>query len=226
MKSPEYVAPDEYFYVPSAIRRHGPYRGQVIPILYPLHEDGPEDCLNPTPPHYHVDKRFIEGENTNNADAWTAADLQDFKMRRMKCLQRESKANELYPFSIERLYRNHQNQKLKNRICPHRGVQITNACGTCPAHGLTWDLETNELKFQLPFFLSLQEFPSPYGIGEIKDGQCTIIVLKSFSATNLTWYLSDAKEQLFAKCKFTTNVGTEFEKGCSIQLEDKYCFKK
>ncbi len=194
MESPIDVVVGEYYEVPYI------YSGsKEIPILLPSHDNGPHECLSEGPKHFHVDYRFIEPYydvilyrnerfEKNIVNAMVDNDCSIFT-KKFKALRSYfdslSTSDESGFFFINRWYRNNKDVKAVNRICPHKGTKIVNSCGTCPAHGLKWNLETEELDFVPPFYLELanNQISSPLNNRGIitDDDQCEIIVKEDFN---------------------------------------------
>lgn len=143
-----------------------------IPVLLPPHEDGKEICIIPVPKHYHIDHRFIDDPGDvimkNNGD---------LKMKYFVCKRNSTTLFNPYVFMIAKLHEIYKNHTLTNcRTCPHKNLPIINSDGTCPGHGLKWNLNTKKLNFILPFFLHL---PQNSGNGEIVNNKCLIKVQKN-----------------------------------------------
>lgn len=215
MKSPTEVHVGTKYMVPSAMNW---YLKKIVPILFPGHADGEEICVNPVVKHYHVDHRFIN----HDEDAFYAHDLDLFELRPMLCLRESTQWWTPYAFAIEKLHRLYENQTLENNRCPHQGTQIVNSCGTCPNHGLIWNLETKRLKHKLPFYLvhGKNKF-------EIKGSGCTGPVVEPFDPINGKVYfdLVDAEGKTYPNVKFDmpcphNNLGT-----MTIYIQDKNCKK-
>lgn len=159
-----------------------------MPILLPQHTDGKDECLLEVPEHFHIDFRFCTF-NEFGYPVWDVkcCSLPFLRKRKAIAANLDSLAivGESAFFFWNNWYKEKANLKLKNGRCPHRNVQVVNACGTCPAHGLQWNLETEELAdFKLPFYLELanNQIPNPNNPrGEIIENACTIKIEKEFN---------------------------------------------
>lgn len=149
--SPRRVVVGRKYLVPCIIRG-----GEIVPVMLPAHEDGPEDCSAPTASHYHVDYRFTRHLREDRPAAWYAEHYKPV-MQQLRCYRNSTFLRSYYLHSLVRLHTRFADSSLKNGACPHRGVRVTNTCGTCPAHGLMWNLETGRLKFLPPFTVVLPE---------------------------------------------------------------------
>ena len=208
MESPMHVRIGEDYAVPSAITS----TGMILPVLFPPHADGAEICINPVPRHYHIDRRFVFTES----DIFSEDALTDLKYRSMTCIDRQTILNEYHVFMIERLHRLYENHELTNNRCPHKGTQIVNGCGTCPNHGLIWDLNTNKLKHKLPFYLQCGK-----NRGMIHDGQCVIPIVEKVPDGKFVFNLIDAHNNQYPKAKFVWNG--EPSVGDNLSINDSNC---
>jgi hypothetical protein len=182
LKSPVDVKAGKSYLVPCVRRSNG----SILPVMLPAHVDGSDHCLKQTESHYHIDFRFCDQQNGYNA--WFENTCSEPFLNKMVAIRDSANSFEAIGgsafFFVNRWYLRHKDKLAKNRICPHQGVRITNACGECPAHGLKWDLKTNRLAdFQPPFFLELankevQDEENPRG--EIIDDRCVIEINKDF----------------------------------------------
>lgn len=213
MQSPVKVQIGETYLVPTAIAQSGKDKGNVVPILYPKHSDGPEICANPAVTHYHIDRRFSHVDY----DAYVESCLADFKMRRMTCISKFTGSENYWPFMIERLHRLYNDHQLKNNRCPHQGTQVVNDCGTCPNHGLIWDLQTGKLKYKLPFYL---EHGKNKGI--IENGKCKIEVVETFSGP-ANFNLVDADGRTYPNAVYKLDAELQFKPGFHIEITDGNC---
>lgn len=155
----------------------------TIPVLGNSHWDDPSLCLKPIPEHFHEDARFTD--YPDNSRVWASAGRK-LVSKAMKCIRTNTatSVSPYYPFLIEKLHRICEKATLKKPICPHQQMPI-DACGTCPAHGLIWDLTCGKLKYKLPFSLVSSNGES----GEIKNGKCDIAIKNTFDGI---LYLHDA----------------------------------
>lgn len=127
-------------------------RSLWIPILMPAHAD--DDLVEGIGLHYHYDFRFIRKE-PNEADYAYVEGCVDRWKQEVKHLVRKcyrSYAGDNYPNNriqwFPRLQEKYKCERMKNNICPHRGVDLSGCGGltvTCPAHGLIWNRETGAL---------------------------------------------------------------------------------
>lgn len=180
MKSPTNVKQHHYYDVPTVKTRCG----KTLPVILPSHTDGAEHCLTEVAEHYHVDFRFCELNDSAGWPAWVKSSCSPVFMKRLKVVRESFESlhfsDESAFFFVNRWFRNHAKKKLTDGKCPHKGLQVVNPCGTCPGHGLRWNLETGELAdFVLPFYLELAD-------GEVQresnlrgvmtaDDQCSIV---------------------------------------------------
>jgi hypothetical protein len=119
-----------------------------------MHDD--QDLVANIGLHYHHDLRFWNRE-PHSFDFGKALLIQfldnngRIEYRRRKC-RREMPAD--YPHNAPKWFGKLQEKfkcaKLKNNICPHRGIDLSGCPSvygtvTCPAHGLIWDRETGDL---------------------------------------------------------------------------------
>ena len=165
LESPKNVIVGQIYKVPCIEQEINETIGiQPIPIMLPAHSDDNDSCLNKLPNHYHVDFRFIDRDywlkETGATDPQSNAiiDINNefipFYSKKIALLSRIISTKSFIWF-VNRWQNRYPNQKIKGDICPHQGTRITNACGTCPAHGLAWNLETGDYKYKAPFFLQL-----------------------------------------------------------------------
>ena len=232
MESPIDVIVGEYYEVPCVESN-----GKEIPVLLPSHDDGRHDCFLDVVKHFHIDHRFANELEWKDYDGKTIPLIQDFGnkvyFKKFKALRSYfdsvSISNESVFFFINRWYRNNKGIKAKNRICPHKGTKIVNNCGTCPAHGLKWNLETEELDFVPPFYLELanNQISSPLnsrGVITDKD-QCDIIVKESFEFDG-TVIMVDSSGKRYGKM-FQKIYNGYLKKGDTITFDsDKICSKE
>ena len=184
MLSPVDVQVGQYYDVPCVTNEWN----KEIPVLLPYHTDGKEDCLTEVPEHFHIDFRFCSFYEFGSP-AWEA------KLCSVPFLkQKKAIASYVNSFTISgesafffwsNWHKKFNNSKLKEGRCPHKNVQVVNACGTCPAHGLQWNLETKKLAdFKLPFYLELanNQIPNPNNPrGEVLEDSCTILIEQEFN---------------------------------------------
>lgn len=162
--------------------------GDYIPILLPAHIDGKDFCFNSDNIlHYHIDVRFMQ--NNYDVQSYRSDYCSPVFYSKFKAICSNFDPTKISSFSafffVNRWYRKYKDKKIYNKKCLHQGLPLINSCGTCPGHGLIWNLENKELKhFDLPFFLELanneihlDENPK----GQITDNEkCKIIINKSF----------------------------------------------
>jgi hypothetical protein len=223
MQSPTLVEIGTKYSVPCVLDRR---TSKYVPVILPKHRDGKEACLNDVGTHYHIDKRFTAHAD----DAIIDENVQEISLQNKECLKLSSTLGEFWPFSIVKLHEMFKDHELKgNHICPHQGVKITNACGTCPGHGLIWDLQTKRLKYKAPFYLRL---PLDAGRGIIKNGVCKITVarrLENFNYIRLS--LEDATGNQYPNAYYhmpTWDIYSSpsyviYNVGDTITISDKNC---
>jgi hypothetical protein len=158
----------------------------TVPVLLPHHIDGKEFCLNGEEDHYHVDCRFIQATAAALRFSCCSPVRSELLIAIRNNFDSISFFGESAFFFINRWYRKHGDKKLVNRTCLHQGIKVVNSCGTCPGHGLIWDLNSKNLSnFNLPFYLEmannevhLDDNPK----GEIThDDKCVILLEKDFN---------------------------------------------
>ena len=226
MKSPVDVKRNHYYDVPCVKANNR----RVMPVLLPSHVDGRVDCINETPEHYHIDFRFCELAHTDGYAAWLKHGCSPVFIKRMKALRESfdslSFTGESAFFFINRWYRRSGGQKLVGRRCPHKGLQVVNACGRCPGHGLVWDLKTGQLVFELPFFLELANEEranpdNPRGVITSND-KCSIDIDRLFPHDG-TVIMVDAKGRRYGQMKQMLPVRT-YHKGDNVNFTtDRLC---
>jgi len=185
MQSPVNVVVGEYYQVPCI--RSWPSQ-KIVPVLLPAHTDETEFCLQAAPPHYHIDFRFTH-PSCHPFNAYWQYDLEPF-YQEMKAIDHYVQSFEVVGesafFFWNRWYRRYADKKLVNGRCPHKGVQVVNACGTCPAHGLLWNMTSGGLvEFKLPFFLEVanKQKPHPDNVrGQVFDEGCKIEFSKPYDS--------------------------------------------
>lgn len=167
MRSPENVVVGETYDVPCQLST---FEGW-IPIMYPSHRDGPDFCFDQNNEHYHIDRRFTNDHK--QFAAWHKNSNERIELRKLICLRENATSftDSAWPFAIVKMHEVFANHTLKNKTCPHQGLKVTNSCGTCPGHGLIWNLQTNKLKYTLPFYFTTPDLKHR---GEIRNGRCTI----------------------------------------------------
>ena len=191
MKSPKNVVVGETYDVPCV-----KIDSVIIPVVLPAHTDGAEHCLQETPKHYHVDHRFTYlSHQIIGYDS--CGDVFNHRMVGLKGYNETLGEFKQVAFHfVNRWHRTHSELTAKDGICPHKGVRITNRCGTCPAHGLIWDLKTEKLKYKPPFYIQLMP-DGPKGIIDEND-QCAIEVDKLFKF-NGTAIMVDSNGERYGK---------------------------
>ena len=123
-----------------------------LPVLGPAHRD--DGLVESVGLHYHYDFRFIRKEPEIGdygyvegcVDTWK----QEVRHLLRKCYRLHVGDN--YPHNqiswFPKLQEKYKCERMKNNICPHRGVNLAGCGGRtviCPAHGLIWSRETGEL---------------------------------------------------------------------------------
>lgn len=207
---------------------------QVIPVLLPAHIDDNTHCLQEAAEHYHIDFRFITKGETCDYNAWYAKNVSKVFYHKIRALKTSvhsfEEVGESSFFFINRWYRRYGDSTLKNGRCPHQGVQVVNACGVCPAHGLPWDLNTGRLRnLKLPFYLELSNdgnhnHSNPRGI-ITEDNQCVIEPISKFES-NGTVIMVDSQGQ---KCTNATQKVSfrNFDSGDKLTFHtEKICTKE
>lgn len=180
MKSPEDVMYGEIYDVPCV-----KINNIVYPVMLPSHRDGNDNCLMDAGQHYHVDFRFIDIKSKFNAIS--ASLSSELFISRLPALRKFCESigaiGEVAFHFVNRWHRLEADSFIKKeRICPHQGTRITNACGTCPAHGLIWNLKTGKLKYKPPFYLQLIDKNGIAGPKAIIDeyDQCKVVMNTEF----------------------------------------------
>ena len=195
-------------------------------VLLPSHSDGGEDCLKPIIEHYHIDFRFEKREKfENNVDALYKSKSDPIYYERKLCLEEFSTLTNTWPFFLERIHERLGDHLLEDNICPHRGVKIDNACGTCPAHGLRWNLQTRRLYYKPPFFL---RFPTG-DEGVVGHGVCIIKITEKYQSPSDGVYLPlyDSNGLRYKNAGFKIEIGNDiFKPGDTITIVDHVCGKK
>ena len=180
LKSPTKVKIGQFYDVPTVKT----YFGEIFPILLPAHVDGKDNCIEDVSMHYHIDFRFHEvGKISVVLNKFCFSPF----LHKFKAISNHTnsvlKGQHLF-FFVNRWYYRKRNTKLKANLCPHQGLPVVNKCGTCPGHGLVWNLKTLDLSdFQLPFYLELansgKHLPdNPRGA--IINDKCEICLEKDF----------------------------------------------
>lgn len=140
--------------------------GAIIPVHGGLHEDA--EIINFPDHHWHIDWRFIStrlyheyfklGGGFLMPWAWPISEVYasvDVTKRLLKC-KRQFGAY-VPPTRIpwlSKLQAKYQNAKMKNFICPHKGLPcngtpIVDGVVVCRGHGLAFNVETGSLVNQL-----------------------------------------------------------------------------
>lgn len=230
LSSPVDVIEGETYSVPFTKMKPG--CGQDAPIMPYPHEDKAEFCLGDTPQHVHFDRRFMEeGEYLGRDGTVLVAGLntiESVEMREMVC-RKAFHADSQNPFSVAKLYERYQGSKLKNRRCVHNGVLITNKCGTCPAHGLKWDLSREVLQeFKLPFRLAFNIPGMPLGAlgsGELVGAECRIVMLGDYKYCGVPYKLTliDSDGKVYPGSEITLNYTGNWSIGDTFVFTGKDC---
>lgn len=98
-------------------------------------------------------------------------------------------------------------------------MQIVNSCGTCPAHGLVWDLESKQLKFKPPFY-----FITPLGDkGEVKDGYCEIPITKLTAKGEHRLRAVNGEGHVYPRADYTVHMLNTLNVGDMIKIRDRHC---
>jgi hypothetical protein len=193
--------------------------GRIMPVLLPSHTETENGCLHPLPEHYHIDFRFVKIKDFEY-NAWRTEYCSSPFYKRLKSIKSSfnslEEGGESAFFLINRWYTRFNDIIVQDNRCPHRNTQLVNACGTCPAHGLPWNLETKRLKeFKLPFYLELTKdgnhsLSNPFGI--MKDNSCEITVKADFEGDTIIMVDSNG-----VKCTNATQIlRTKFFKAETI----------
>jgi hypothetical protein len=215
VKSPIDVVVGREYDVPSLLTRQYGW----IPVLMPIHQDGPEFCFNLNPMHGHIDWRFLRPEVVEEGiDVYLPSRDMKPRMRRWTAIQGETIGGNNWVFAVERMHRRFQNTTLKQRICPHQGVPLVNCSGVCPAHGLAWNFKSGKLRYKLPFFLMAPDGSK----GEIKNSKCEIQVTDAFSAP-CDFQLVDANGEVYPNAVFS--LAGSMRGGGTVHINDKNCGK-
>lgn len=177
----------------------------IVPVLLPHHIDNGKNCLIDVGDHYHIDFRFaredILGQRNN-------AVLVDYSssifMKNMIAIKSTFTSIESAFFFVNRWYKKNAYSRLHERRCPHQGTQVVNSCGTCPAHGLKWNLKSGRLAdFKLPFYLELANREISHKDnprGAIVDDKCIIYFDEVFYSDG-TVIMVDADGKRYGKMK-------------------------
>ena len=112
----------------------------------------------------------------------------------------------------------HQNKadsKIIDNKCPHKGVELVNKCGTCPAHGLQWDFQTGRLaEYKLPFYLEITnyEIPDPTNNrGIIENNTCKVVIQNKYPLTkNIKAIMVDSLGKRYGKMYHKLNNAIKF----------------
>lgn len=150
----------------------------IIPVMFPPHAEQKGFCLNSLPEHYHIDKRFLVPESQMKFDVISSSVVKKIQYIKMKAIKDrffiEAEARSLQLFNIYYQLQN-PDEIAKDRICPHKGTKITNSCGTCPAHGLKWNLKNGTYYYKAPFYFQLTEDGPKY---QFKNKMVSLIAHK------------------------------------------------
>jgi len=201
---------------------------KLIPVILPSHSDGKEHCLFEAPKHYHIDFRFIDNF-TINAIYDTGQKVFYHKFKAIHdYMDSFSFVEESAFFFINRWYRKNKDSQLSNGFCAHKRAKVTNACGTCPAHGLKWDFSDGGLaKYSLPFYIMITEneiiLPeNPSGVITDND-DCSIFCHKEFEKPILV--MIDSNFERYGKC--SQKLNHKISSGDTLTLTtDKICSKE
>jgi hypothetical protein len=214
MESPKDVVVGQKYMVPTIHTE----TGERLPVLFPAHEDGVEDCVDPVAPHYHIDYRFIDRKY--GWDAYLAGDFYAKPYSQewvaLRACDGLAKANH---FMIDRLHEKFEKAQIKQRVCPHRGVQLTNACGRCPAHGLVWNLNTGRLKFKRPFYVVAPDGSK----AKLEAGRCVIVADEGFQVPCVL-HLVDAEGQRYPNSEWQITYPYQYlRKGDTLTVSSPHC---
>lgn len=240
LESPKDVIPGQLYDVPCVeYELNQPFGIQPIPIILPGHADDNDTCLNKLANHYHLDFRFIDRnfwlKASGATDTDTNAILDPYNDKtpyyaHLRALKTRAISAKAFLWFVNRWQNRYPNQKIKDGICPHQGTKITNPCGTCPAHGLAWNLETGEYKYKTPFFLQLMpdgplvELPDT---DKILKFQFEVNIPKGF-IWNKNFCLVDSLGQKYADleepCTYTNYKETDVKLSVTFDLS-KTCVK-
>lgn len=120
--------------------------GNTTPVFPRPHaDDEPEFFVN-VEEHFHIDNRFVQ------ADSHTVLRARGKKLfiQELPCLKEQHVPPQNIIWLHLALLKHYANYRMKNDICPHKGMPIIN--GTCTGHGLKWNHD-GYLKHQGPFKL-------------------------------------------------------------------------
>lgn len=207
---------------------------KTVPVLLPAHIDGKKSCLRTAESHYHIDFRFCEQHDfAGNINAWAKKSCSKPFFQNRKAVRDSFNSidfvGESAFFFVNRWYQSNKKLKLKNRRCPHQGVQVVNSCGTCPAHGLKWNLEKGKLeKFKRPFYLELAngEEPNPENPrGIIRNDKCTIKIKRDLEHDG-TVIMVDSNGKRYGKMKQIISSRSYRTRDEINFNTDKICSKK
>jgi len=145
IESPKNVLPGQLYNVPCIDFELGKYGIQSIPVILPAHTDDNDNCLNKLDNHYHIDFRFIDRgywlkeSGAKSEDTNALLDVAHEKvpfLAQKRALKSRIISTQKFIWFVNRWQNRYPNQKIK-------------------AHGLAWNLETGEYKYQAPFYLQL-----------------------------------------------------------------------
>ncbi len=194
-----------------------------MPILLPSHTDGPDFCFNQSVEHYHVDQRFTE--RLSSLPALGKPNEAIVQLRNLKCFRENSVESTIiaWPFTIVKMHEVFANHTLKNNICPHKGLKITNSCGTCPGHGLIWNLENKSLKYKLPFYLKIKKTEDT---GIIQNSKCIITITKAVTLEiGEGLLLVDGNGEVYPNSELPLKNSYNLSIGDTLTLVDQNCSK-
>jgi len=193
-----------------------------LPVLLPAHVDANDDCLRSLETHYHYDFRFIKPESIPSK--WKGGGI--FKKDVLEIVEQNKVAVSSNTWIVENLANNsfffwnlwHQNKadsKIIDNKCPHKGVELVNKCGTCPAHGLQWDFQTGRLaEYKLPFYLEITnyEIPDPTNNrGIIENNTCKVVIQNKYPLTkNIKAIMVDSLGKRYGKMYHKLNNAIKF----------------
>ncbi len=185
----------------------------VVPVMLPAHIDKNEFCLKSVDLHYHIDKRFQVPLAYHNSDAVLHSFVEDVSYIKLKAIKSHYIMEDARFENFNISYQMDNPQEIaKNRICPHQGTKITNSCGTCPAHGLKWNLETGEYRFKPPFYFQFTEDSPKFEFDN--DDKKVVLIAHDDIEFNGVLIITDSNGEFFGS--------TEYETKYFLKKEDKF----
>lgn len=184
-----------------------------VPVMLPAHVDKNQFCLKSVDLHYHIDKRFNVPLAYHNADAILHSGVEYVSYVKLKAVKShyviEDAKFEIFNIIYQMV---NPHEIAKNRICPHQGTKITNSCGTCPAHGLKWNLKTGEYRFKPPFYFQFTEDSPKFEFDN--DDKKVVLIAHDDIEFNGSLIITDSNGKFFGS--------TEYPVRYFLNKEDKF----